>query len=556
MKNSVARFALLLACLLMATSALASDPRLHLARLAGEPDAVPAVLSGALDARFIEMPDAVMRPQPTVTGWWRLTSARDWPAAEHPVLVLNTATLTRLELWRPGHSQPQLREKMGPNADYSYSGAVLTLPLEGGVKAGEPIYLHVETSSVVAHPITIQPEQELRVEDQQRVRDQSLLHGTLLALTLAGLGLGLALRESTFLLLAGGLASSLLYLLAGSGEIYRIDFFASVAAKLPQMQRLGGLSASILIALFLRRYLMMPQRAPRLAKLQWLVIIVFALVLVISLLPGGIGRDPIWSRIGNFNLVVSSIIALAAAFISTAAGDRPARLFLFSWFPLLLMSIWRVYEVTAGVAYNPVINVLFPLSYLFLGIMLFIGLGERMMQYKRERDAADLLARRDPLTGVYNRRALDERLHAAAIEANQMGRPLALLFADLDHFKRVNDTHGHDVGDECLREASRRIRSSLRFGDILGRFGGEEFVVGLPGMTADEAMEIGERIRQKISAEPIAFGERSLSLTISIGVAVLDRGGLASFDEAIKRADRALYVSKRAGRDRVSLLAS
>jgi diguanylate cyclase (GGDEF)-like protein len=260
-----------------------------------------------------------------------------------------------------------------------------------------------------------------------------------------------------------------------------------------------------------------------------------------------------WPLLGNIAVLVSVIVGFIAAVKGALAGDRPSQMFLWSWLPLLILLSWRVLEINLGWPASDMLQYAFPASFVLAGVLLMIGLGDRMLQYKRERDASNLLARRDPLTEVYNRRALDERLHAAAHEAGHQSQPLALLFADLDHFKRINDEHGHDIGDACLREVARRLRSVLRFGDVLGRYGGEEFVIGLPRTAVDDACAMAERIRQAIRSQPIVCGDVGISVTLSIGVAVL-YDGLAGYDEAIKRADKALYVSKRDGRDRVSML--
>ena len=125
------------------------------------------------------------------------------------------------------------------------------------------------------------------------------------------------------------------------------------------------------------------------------------------------------------------MLLLAACVLRVRAGDRSIRLLLWSLLPLMVLALWRVGEVLAGRALNPTMSMLFTISFLFLGMILFIGLVERMLQYKRERDAADSLARHDPLTAAYNRRALDERLQAAELESRRADRPLALLFADI-----------------------------------------------------------------------------------------------------------------------------
>ena len=524
-----------------------------MSRLDGEPASVQALLAGELDDRFIAVGDGVLRPQPTASGWYRVESRRDWPAQDRPMLVLRTWTASSMVLWRPGRAAAQPRATIGDDADLGFSASLLTLPLEGGLAAGEPLYVQITIPDFAAHVLSIEPEQALRVADQRWVRGQSLVNGALLALALAGLGMGMALRERNLLLLSGALGFSLLYLLAGSGEFYRWPLLASLAADLRSPLVFAANGASLMIALFVRNLLDMPRNTPRLALLQWPALLVFASGMVNALVFGVGASARLWAQVGNLNIVASSVILLAACVIRVRAGDRSIRLLLWSLLPLMVLALWRVGEVLGGRALNPTMSMLFTLSFLFLGTILFIGLVERVLQYKRERDAADTLARHDPLTEAYNRRALDERLQAAVLEARRGDRPLALLFADIDHFKRVNDEHGHDAGDECLREVARRIHAALRIGDFFGRYGGEEFVVGLPGMSVEEARNVGERIRQRVAAEPVRFGSHVLRLTISIGVAVLQREG-ESIDAALKRADQALYASKQQGRDRVSVL--
>ncbi|MFM6987646.1 MAG: GGDEF domain-containing protein [Arenimonas sp.] len=180
-------------------------------------------------------------------------------------------------------------------------------------------------------------------------------------------------------------------------------------------------------------------------------------------------------------------------------------------------------------------------------------MGERILLYKRERDANQHLARMDALTEVYNRRALDERLRIAAVQTEKSGRSMAVLFADLDHFKRINDSHGHDVGDYVLKDVTLRIRSVLRFGDVLGRYGGEEFVIALPDCGEEQARQLAERIRERIAERPVVCAGTVIPVTVSIGISVL-RDGQSDIEGALKRADQALYFCKQNGRNCVNTL--
>lgn len=155
----------------------------------------------------------------------------------------------------------------------------------------------------------------------------------------------------------------------------------------------------------------------------------------------------------------------------------------------------------------------------------------------------------DPLTALPNHRALVAVLDAAAAHARRSGEPCALLFLDIDHFKRINDTYGHPIGDAVLCEFSACVRASLREEDTLGRWGGEEFLALLPGTELDEALQIGERVRTAI-AGCLLFAGSGLSLTCSIGASAYPSVE-AKRDALIESADQALYAAKRLGRNQV-----
>lgn len=157
----------------------------------------------------------------------------------------------------------------------------------------------------------------------------------------------------------------------------------------------------------------------------------------------------------------------------------------------------------------------------------------------------------DPLIGTWNRGAIMRILTIEAIRCDKAGVPLSLIVADLDYFKKINDTHGHPAGDTVLVKVASRLRSCIRPQEALGRYGGEEFLIVLPGSSHSTAMAVAERMRMAICSQPEVIGGTTLNLTISAGVASTDVFPSATTEELISRADVALYVAKDAGRNRV-----
>lgn len=183
-----------------------------------------------------------------------------------------------------------------------------------------------------------------------------------------------------------------------------------------------------------------------------------------------------------------------------------------------------------------------------IAITLITGLAAWVSTLRTRLEGALALAREeaasDELTGLDNRRAID-RAAGRLVDGNEM---VTVVMADLDYFKRVNDAHGHAVGDEVLVDVGRRLRASVRAGDLVGRYGGEEFLIIMRGDEAGTA-EIVERVLTAFRASPIATSAGPIDVRVSLGVSIITDEGLA---QAIRNADRALYESKRSGRDRAT----
>jgi diguanylate cyclase (GGDEF)-like protein len=178
-----------------------------------------------------------------------------------------------------------------------------------------------------------------------------------------------------------------------------------------------------------------------------------------------------------------------------------------------------------------------------------IRTGKRIIELQ---ERLKYTASHDPLTGLLNRGALFRRMKSELSRARREKINLCIALIDMDHFKSVNDNHGHQVGDEVLRETATRIKNMVRNYDGVGRYGGEEMLVVAPGINKKAAMNVFERLRRAISETPFqpAAGKR-LPVTISIGLAFDD--GDSDIDDLIRRADAALYRAKKAGRNRLEI---
>jgi diguanylate cyclase (GGDEF)-like protein len=173
---------------------------------------------------------------------------------------------------------------------------------------------------------------------------------------------------------------------------------------------------------------------------------------------------------------------------------------------------------------------------------------QRLRQLNQE---LQLLAHTDDLTGLYNKRRLLEQLNAEIARARRYGEIMSCLMIDIDHFKLINDSYGHQAGDEILRQAGPLLRQSLRITDFVARYGGEEFTIVLPRTDAAGAYRAAENLRRKISEATFPVpGASEIKISISIGIATCTKFDHLDADQVVLRADRALYQAKRSGRDR------
>jgi two-component system, cell cycle response regulator len=234
------------------------------------------------------------------------------------------------------------------------------------------------------------------------------------------------------------------------------------------------------------------------------------------------------------------------------------------YYAISLNSTFELSEIEKA-AHGAVNNVLYismaltSVSLTLAVFMIFPQIRNQTKEQSRLQDMTERLSARsdnmeqvaltDGLTGLQNRRYFDDALAQYLDEFKRIQKPVGLIVLDLDHFKMVNDTHGHDVGDEVLRQVSQCLKNFTRFHDIAARLGGEEFAVVAPNMDADSLTKFAERIRRAVADLVIVSGNVHLKVTTSVGLTIWD--GVEDPDSFYRRADRMLYQAKRQGRNRV-----
>jgi diguanylate cyclase (GGDEF)-like protein/PAS domain S-box-containing protein len=172
---------------------------------------------------------------------------------------------------------------------------------------------------------------------------------------------------------------------------------------------------------------------------------------------------------------------------------------------------------------------------------------------RRANEQLELLALHDPLTGLANRRKFAERFEYDMARSVRARTPLSLLMIDIDHFKAINDRHGHLAGDTCLKVLAGLLARNVRVVDLVARFGGEEFAVLLPEMSSDQALLAAERIRSQVASHPVGLGEAvaPVAMTVSVGASTSEGTGAVILEDLLARADEAVYRAKRSGRNQV-----
>ncbi|HWY94838.1 MAG TPA: diguanylate cyclase [Steroidobacteraceae bacterium] len=522
---------------------------------------VGAVTSGSLDDRFEPLASAKPRGRGAVS-WLKLKSAGGLlsagvPAAAIPVVVMHAAQQTHADLYaaRAGAAValPQAVQLPG------FRGTQDTVfTYVEGLETGQSLYARVTIAGGDLGPVNFSSSTLDRTlaRGAEHARMIALAFGALMAMALAALLIWFVLKDRLFILYASLFFLQALYIAYLSGEGFDWPWLSyaqpltSFAWNVPV-----GLSGAV-ACLFTREIADLQHFSPRIYALFGWFAAAFVVITIANLAKFlGFG---IWvNALGNVLFLAAAVFTVVVAFLAWRRGNRAAGWFLIAWALLegFTMAAALRFLFTASMEPSPLLYYYgLPLSMVAAAVLIALGVADRLRAQRVALTEAERRAQTDPLTGVLNRRSLIERLDAACLRARARGLPIALLFIDLDHFKQINDSFGHQAGDACLRAIIDPIHVELRQSDVIGRYGGEEFVVILSSADAAAANPIAQRILERVAAVQVDGFGKPIRLTCSIGIAASDTLGVWG-EHLIAQADAAVYVAKRRGRNQVQMAA-
>jgi diguanylate cyclase (GGDEF)-like protein len=515
------------------------------------------VLSGALDGGFMAPSRARLPPG---IYWMKLPpsfrgTAAGAPQSGVPVIVVTASRQSRVDLFAGGAAPLAFPRAVVLPGFRGYQHSVFAVQ---SLAADRTVYARVDTNRGDTGTVsfTASTLSQTLAQGAEHARMISWAFGALAAMALSAFLIWLILADKLFILYATLFSLQALYVafLSGQGFDWPVLSYAapltSFAWNVPV-----GLSGAV-ACLFTREIADLKHFWPRIHKAFGWLAGAFVLVTV-----GNVaklyGFGPAAAAVGNVVFFVAAVFTMVVAFMSWRRGNRAAGWFLIAWTLLEGFTIAAAVrflatasaEIDTGLYYYGL-----PLSMVAAAVLIALGVADRLREQRAALTDAERRAQTDPLTGVLNRRSLIERLEAACLRARARGLPIALLFIDLDHFKFINDTFGHQAGDDCLRAIIAPIHTELRQSDVIGRYGGDEFVVILSSADAAAAHPIALRILERVANARVGGYGPPIGLTCSIGVAASDTLGVWG-EHLIARADAAVYRAKRAGRNQVQMAA-
>jgi diguanylate cyclase (GGDEF)-like protein len=482
-------------------------------------------------------------------AWVRLVPAGgSWPQAPL-VAVVRTPPLGPMLLQPPtGPPQPAALDDLDPSHWHGHGR--LAFALLQALPPDAPLLLQLPPYPSTSGPVTfaVQSLAEYAAEDARWLTFASICFTTMVAMAAVALLFAVRLSEASFWHYCGYVLSYALVLSIQTGFMFQ-PLHAAWVAQAPLLWGRAGVGLSVMFAtLFLDSFAGLHRYAPRLRRVVLAVGWATGAVTLLGLVPSAASRDLARALI-NPLLMLGAPLLLTVSSIALLRGSRYAGFFLVGWTPLLAATVLGSAQIYGALAGWTWVSDAALAAGAFESLTLSLGLADRMLAVRRERDHARALAELDSLTGLLNRRAWTASLERIAAAGAVTGQPATVMFIDLDHFKQLNDSRGHEAGDRALVAVAGCLNEELRPGDVIGRYGGEEFVVALPRCGEARALNVAERLRAGIQALGVPLDQGTL--TASIGVAILKPG--EGIKGVLTRADAAMYQAKAQGRNCVVL---
>jgi diguanylate cyclase (GGDEF)-like protein len=512
-----------------------------------------SVAAGTLDADF-----KLLRDSPGHGYWkdyWLRLTPQDPPdTGGIAVLVLNVTPGLQGQVvaWRNGAVAPLPLATTLPGF-LGTRDLIYVVP--EGVPRSQALYAHMQSSSGEQQYVSSSAStlDGVLAKGVERARVISWAYGALIAVSIAALLIWFVLKDPLFILYATLFTLQALYVAYLSGQGFEWPWLSFAAP-------LGAFAWNVPIALsgavaclFTREIADLRHSSPRVYKIYgW-----FAwgfVILTAANVAKYVGYLGAVNALGNVMFVGTALFTVVVCFMAWRRGNQAAGWFLIAWLLLESFTIAAAvrFLINTSAGADALYDNWLPFSMVAASILTALGVADRLRAQRLALSEAEKRAQTDPLTGVLNRRSLIERLDAACARAKARGLPIALLFIDLDHFKQINDSFGHQAGDACLRAIIDPIHAELRQSDVIGRYGGEEFVVILSSADAAAAHPIAQRILERVADVRVHGYGDPIGLTCSIGIATSDTLGVWG-EHLLARADAAVYVAKHAGRNRVHM---
>ena len=479
-------------------------------------------------------------------GSWVVLQPNAAGAEEERVLSIYPAPLGSVTLY---DDQNHGRTLAMDNVDGALHGhGRLAFHLPGDQGTPRPMLLKFEPSGTLAAPehFELQSLDDYLREDANWLAFATACFAVMVAMALMALCFAIMLRDVTFAWYTGymlcyvvvqGVQTGFLFHPLGLGWLAGSEVLVGSSAV--------ALSVSF-AALFISRFCDVQRYAPALRVP--VVALGFAMPLIVLMRCIGISELVMMAQtLVNPVLILGALLLLLTALVTGARGSRQAWFFLVGWTPLLVLTALTSAQDTGALPSLDWLNDASIAMGAFEAIVLSLGLADRALTMRHDRDSVRVLADRDALTNILNRRAWTEAATLLLTDVGKSDRLIALLFLDLDHFKVLNDLQGHAAGDRALVTVAQILSSELRPTDLLGRYGGEEFVAMLHDVNQEQAMQVATRLCRRVHRLEIPVDQQDLRLSVSIGLAMRSMGD--TLESMIERADQAMYYVKLNGRN-------